>query len=161
MTLGIVDAAPLIVTFTNSLGAIAGRADSTQAERSRAKADQAADRAELARIMRERNALSFAPTIDEAVKANPLGLPARPQQTSVSGQQAQSESAGQISPEIFPNISHSFSIQSIVFSRDGLRFLTGSADNTIKIWDITTGHLLRTFEGHHSWVNAVAFSPDG
>src|SRR5438876_8984106 len=35
---GLIAAAALIVTFTNSLGAIAGRADSTQAERIRAKA---------------------------------------------------------------------------------------------------------------------------
>ena len=51
-------AAALIVTFTNSLGAIAGRADSTQAERVRAKADQADDRAELDRITGERVALT-------------------------------------------------------------------------------------------------------
>src|SRR5262249_963975 len=51
--IGLIAAAGLIVTFTNSLGAIAGRADSTQAERIRAKADQADDRAELSRITRE------------------------------------------------------------------------------------------------------------
>src|SRR5262244_2071521 len=67
--IGLIAAAALIVTFTNSLGAIAGRADSTQAERIRAKADQADDRTELSRITRERNALSFTPSTDEAVKA--------------------------------------------------------------------------------------------
>src|SRR5262245_41165246 len=66
---GLIAAAALIVTFTNSLGAIAGRADGTQAERVRAKADQADDRTELSRITRERNALSFTPSTDEAVKA--------------------------------------------------------------------------------------------
>ena len=40
-------AAALVVTFTNSLGAIAGRADTTQAERARATDEVAADRAEL------------------------------------------------------------------------------------------------------------------
>src|SRR5262249_37472240 len=60
--IGLIAAAALIVTFTNSLGAIAGRADSTQAERVRAKADQADDRDELARIKREREGLSFTPT---------------------------------------------------------------------------------------------------
>jgi hypothetical protein len=67
--IGMIAAAALIVTFTNSLGAIAGRADSTQAERVRAKADQAEDRAELARITGERGALKFTPTTDDAVKA--------------------------------------------------------------------------------------------
>src|SRR5215831_10222171 len=67
--IGLIAAAALIVTFTNSLGAIASRADSTQAERIRAKADQADDRTELARITRERDALNFTPTADDAVKA--------------------------------------------------------------------------------------------
>jgi len=67
--IGMIAAAALIVTFTNSLGAIASRADSTQAERVRAKADQAEDRAELARITGERGALKFTPTTDDAVKA--------------------------------------------------------------------------------------------
>src|SRR5436190_22914668 len=43
--IGLIAAAALIVTFTNSLGAIAGRADSTLAERVRAKDDVAANRA--------------------------------------------------------------------------------------------------------------------
>src|SRR5215468_5800007 len=67
--IGLIATAALIVTFTNSLGAIAGRADGTQAERVRAKADQADDRAELARITREREGLSYTPTTDDAVSA--------------------------------------------------------------------------------------------
>lgn len=67
--IGLIAAAALVVTFTNSLGAIASRADSTEAERVRAKADQADDRAELKRIMREREALSFTPTTEEEARA--------------------------------------------------------------------------------------------
>ena len=48
VAIGAISAAALVVTFTNSLGAIAGRADTTQAERVRAKDDVAANRAELA-----------------------------------------------------------------------------------------------------------------
>ena len=66
---GLIAAAALVVTFTNSLGAIAGRADVTQAERNTAKADEATDRAELRRIMRERAALNFTPAADDIVKA--------------------------------------------------------------------------------------------
>ena len=54
VAIGAISAAALVVTFTNSLGAIAGRADTTQAERARAKDDIAADRAELKRILAER-----------------------------------------------------------------------------------------------------------
>jgi hypothetical protein len=45
--IGVIAAAALVVTFTNSLGAIAGRADITQADRVRAKDDVATDRAEV------------------------------------------------------------------------------------------------------------------
>jgi hypothetical protein len=58
-----------VVTFTNTLGAIASRSDITQAERNRTKADEADSRAELARITRERDGLAFTPTTDDAVKA--------------------------------------------------------------------------------------------
>jgi hypothetical protein len=66
--IGPIAAAAFIVTVTNSLGAIASRSDSNQAERSLAKAEQADDRAELARITRQREALSFTPTTEEVVK---------------------------------------------------------------------------------------------
>jgi hypothetical protein len=65
--IGPIAAAAFVVTVTNSLGAIASRGDSNQAERSLAKAEQADDRAELARITRQREALSYTPTTDEAV----------------------------------------------------------------------------------------------
>jgi hypothetical protein len=70
VTIGAISAAALVVTFTNSLGAIAGRADTTQAERARAKDDVAADRAELVRVVQERDALGqFPPATDETVTA--------------------------------------------------------------------------------------------
>jgi hypothetical protein len=67
--IGVIAAAALVVTFTNSLGAIASRSDRTQAERNRTKAAEADSRAELARITREREGLAFMPTTDDTVKA--------------------------------------------------------------------------------------------
>ena len=32
---------------------------------------------------------------------------------------------------------------------------------TIKLWEVATGALIRTFEGHTDWINSVAFSADG
>jgi WD40 repeat protein len=32
---------------------------------------------------------------------------------------------------------------------------------TIKLWDVATGKEQATFKGHTSWVNSVAYSPDG
>jgi hypothetical protein len=68
--IGAIAALALVVTFTNSLGAIAGRADTTLADRARAKDEVTADRAELARLTKERGALAaFTPATDEDVAA--------------------------------------------------------------------------------------------
>jgi len=39
--------------------------------------------------------------------------------------------------------------------------LSGSRDDTIKLWDIQTGKLIRIFKGSLGQVNSVCFSPDG
>lgn len=68
--IGLIAAAALVVTFTNSLGAIAGRSDTTLAERSNAKVGIETDRAELKRITRERARLAeFTPATADDVKA--------------------------------------------------------------------------------------------
>ncbi len=36
----------------------------------------------------------------------------------------------------------------------------GPVDNTIRMWDIDTGKLLRTLSGHSQHINAMAFSPE-
>jgi hypothetical protein len=67
--IGTISAAALVVTFTNSLGAIAGRADMSQAERVRATTEIAADRTELKRLARERDAITVKPATEEAISA--------------------------------------------------------------------------------------------
>jgi WD40 repeat protein len=44
---------------------------------------------------------------------------------------------------------------------DGSRALSGSRDNTLRLWDLATGETLRTFQGHTHWVTGVAVSSDG
>ena len=56
---------------------------------------------------------------------------------------------------------HAGEVLSVAFSPDGKRALSGSADKTVKLWDVETGDLLRTFEGHSDDVLSVAFSSDG
>jgi len=50
---------------------------------------------------------------------------------------------------------------SVAFSPDGSLLASGSSDNTIKIWDVSTEQTLRTLPSHTNWVRSVAFSPDG
>jgi WD domain, G-beta repeat len=51
-------------------------------------------------------------------------------------------------------------VQAAAWSPDGTRFLTGSTDNTARIWDATTGQPLHHLTAHTSQVWAVAWSPD-
>jgi len=50
---------------------------------------------------------------------------------------------------------------SVAFSPDGRFALSGSDDMTARLWDVQSGRLLRSFQGHSGLVIAVAFSPDG
>ncbi|MHB9295703.1 putative serine/threonine-protein kinase PkwA [Pillotina sp. SPG140] len=56
---------------------------------------------------------------------------------------------------------HQGSVRSVAYSPDERFIVSGSFDNTVKIWDAKSGRNLRTLTGHTSWVNSVAYSPDG
>ena len=52
-------------------------------------------------------------------------------------------------------------VSSVAFSPDGQRIVSGSGDETLKIWDANSGQELQTLKGHAAEVASVAFSPDG
>ena len=56
---------------------------------------------------------------------------------------------------------HRNGLLSVSFSPDGKTLASGSGDNTIKLWDVTTGKEIRTLNGLRSPVTSVSFSPDG
>jgi WD40 repeat protein len=57
---------------------------------------------------------------------------------------------------------HRGEVQSVAFSPDGRRLVTGSADSTVRVWDALTGRAVgNPLIGHRDDVDSVAFSPDG
>ncbi|KAF8537817.1 vegetative incompatibility protein HET-E-1 [Trichophaea hybrida] len=56
---------------------------------------------------------------------------------------------------------HSRGVNEVAFSPDGQLLASASQDNTIRLWDPSTGALRSTLECHSNEVSAVAFSPDG
>ena len=56
---------------------------------------------------------------------------------------------------------HGEAILATQFSpRSSSRMVSGSGDNTARIWDCDTGTPVHTLKGHTSWVLAVGWSPD-
>jgi WD40 repeat protein len=64
-------------------------------------------------------------------------------------------------PELILQTGHTRSANALAFSPDNRWLASGGKDNVIKIWDLTTGNVLRTLYGHTGNVNALAVSPDG
>jgi WD40 repeat protein len=52
-------------------------------------------------------------------------------------------------------------IAAVAASPDGKTVVTGSYDNTVRLWDLETGANTAVWTGHLGWVRAVAFLPDG
>ncbi len=55
-------------------------------------------------------------------------------------------SDGRQVPEIFVQLGHTSSINTVEYSPDGRFILSGSNDNSIKLWEAATGKLIRTFK---------------
>jgi WD40 repeat protein len=56
---------------------------------------------------------------------------------------------------------HTKAVVCVVFSPDGKTLATASADQTVKLWDMTTGQERTVPKGYSGFAGGVAFSPDG
>jgi WD40 repeat protein len=56
---------------------------------------------------------------------------------------------------------HSDSVSGVAVTPDGMRAVSASGDNTLKVWDLETGRALYTLEGHTAYVSGVAVAKDG
>ena len=67
------------------------------------------------------------------------------------------ESTAETGEDIFFNDQ----INVVIVTPDGKRAVSASQDQTVKVWDLTTGQEERTFAGHDGPVKPVAVTPDG
>lgn len=51
-------------------------------------------------------------------------------------------------------------IKSLIFNRDGSRFVSGSADRIVRVWNTQTKRIVRSFAGHTDEVQALELSAD-
>lgn len=64
-------------------------------------------------------------------------------------------------PRLVVQSGHARRITAMTFSPHNTILATGSEDGTVRLWWVTTGQLLRTFEISAYWVHSLAFSPNG
>ncbi|NJM72433.1 MAG: WD40 repeat domain-containing protein [Scytonema sp. RU_4_4] len=56
---------------------------------------------------------------------------------------------------------HSDKVTSVAICPDGKTLVSGCADKTIKVWNLSTGKVIRTLTGNIGEVSSVTISPDG
>ncbi|MDT7687691.1 MAG: hypothetical protein QOE46_450 [Acidobacteriota bacterium] len=64
-------------------------------------------------------------------------------------------------PELVLQTGHAMRVDAIAFGPDSRLVASGSADNTVRLWETETGRELRRLAGHTLYVRAVAFDPGG
>jgi WD40 repeat protein len=77
----------------------------------------------------------------------------------VTGREVSTPWVDEVSPFWGPG--HTEDVNGVALSGDERRAVSASDDQTLKVWDVVTGHELRTLHGHTHWVNGVALSWDG
>ncbi|RKT08961.1 WD domain G-beta repeat uncharacterized protein [Streptomyces sp. 1114.5] len=92
-----------------------------------------------------------------------VGSPVRPP----AGTSARSSAAATPGPPPGPPpretvlTGHTAPVTCVAVSADGRRILSGSADRTLRLWDLATGAELRRWVAHDDGVQCAALSPDG
>ena len=56
---------------------------------------------------------------------------------------------------------HTETVKSVAFLNDGTKIVSGSDDNSVQLWDVSTGMELKELKGHNGKILSVAFSSSG
>ena len=57
-------------------------------------------------------------------------------------------------------IKHTMNVTDICWSNDSSKLLSGSFDQTCKLWDIESGKMINSFD-YHGFVQCVKYNPKG
>jgi WD40 repeat protein len=52
-------------------------------------------------------------------------------------------------------------VKALAWSPDGKHIVSGHSNHVVRVWEATTGNIIKTYTGHTDRINAVAWSPDG
>jgi WD40 repeat protein len=63
--------------------------------------------------------------------------------------------------EVAQFLGHEGIVHSVVISRDGRRVLTGGSPDTMRLWNLDTRELIRSFGSNSGAIQSLAFSPRG
>lgn len=63
--------------------------------------------------------------------------------------------------ELLKLIGHKGYVQSLKYAPNGKSMVTGSMDNTAKLWGVNDGKQIKSLEGHTEGILSVAYSPNG
>lgn len=55
---------------------------------------------------------------------------------------------------------HTGSVNAVVITYDNQNVISGSADNTIRVWSLQNTHQESVLKGHTDWINALAITSD-
>lgn len=128
-----------------------------QSNRNAAEAESNFNQAEAQRLALEANRLLQAGGNSEQIAL--LSLRSMQTQYTPEGDAALAAASRLNYPrQLF--VGHSDFISSVAYSPDGMYVLTGSNDETVRLWDARTGEELYQFTGLMEPVDTVGFSPD-
>src|SRR6267154_222129 len=69
---------------------------------------------------------------------------------------------GEVGPRLSLQVGYAGAVKAVAFSLDGKMVAAGCLGNIVKLWDVRTGLIVRTFATHGSMgVATIAFSLDG
>lgn len=120
----------------------------------------------LALVSQPENHPSFSSLIaSQSVKFIPNG-PAQPRsffsfKAEKNNNNNPEENVSQISQNVNPLHGHSAPVRAIAIGPKGYILVSGSADCSIRLWNLKTGQLLHRFLAHRDLVNTVAIHPNG